>query len=54
MEQLLEIARQIQELSGVIVEALEGVLSGGAPGGEAPAAGEAPPEGEPPAGPPEG
>jgi len=50
MEQLIELLRQIQELAGVAIEALEGATSeGGAPppeggGGEAPP----PPEGPPP------
>lgn len=44
MEELIELLRQIQELAGVGIEALEEALGGGG--------GEAPPEGEPPAGPP--
>lgn len=49
MEQLIELLRQIQELAGVAIEALEGAASGaegggGGGGGEAP-----PPEQAPPA-----
>ena len=43
MEQLEELLRQIQELAGVGIEALQA-----AAGGEAPAEGEAPPQGPPP------
>jgi len=51
MEQLIELLRQIQELAGVGIEALEGAAAGGGEGGPPPE--EAPPaEGEPPAGPP--
>lgn len=49
MEQLLELLRQIQELAGLGVEALEGATEGGgegAPAEGAPAEG-APPEGAP-------
>lgn len=52
MDQLIELLRQIQELAGVGIEALEGAAGGGegeppAEGGEAPAG--PPPEDEPPA-----
>lgn len=49
MEQLIELLRQIEELAGVAIEALEGAAGGGEEG--------APPEGPPPeegAPPPEG
>jgi hypothetical protein len=47
MEQLIELLRQIQELAGVGIEALEQAAGGGAPaGGE----GGPPPEGPPPEG----
>lgn len=51
MEQLVELLRQIQELAGVGIEALEGAAAGAESGAEG-----APPEGEgpPPEGPPEG
>ena len=48
MEQLIELLKQIQELAGVAIDALEGATEGGAP-----AEGE-PPAGEPPAEPPPG
>jgi hypothetical protein len=52
MEQLIELLKQIQELAGVAIEALQGAAEGGAPeGGGAeggPPAEEAPPEGPPP------
>jgi len=41
MEQLVELLKQIQELAGVAIDALEGAAGGG--GGEAPAG--PPPEG---------
>jgi hypothetical protein len=48
MEQLIELLKQIQDLAGVAIEALQGAAEGGAPpeggGGEAPP----PPEGPPP------
>ena len=46
MEQLIELLRQIQELAGVAIDALEGAAGGGEGGG----GGEAPPPEE--AGPP--
>lgn len=50
MEQLIELLKQIQELAGVAIDALEGASeSGGKPGGEGP-----PPEGGPEKGGPEG
>lgn len=51
MEQLIELLKQIQELAGVAIEALQGAAGGGEgapPEGEAPPAGEAPPEEMPP------
>lgn len=50
MEQLIELLKQIQELAGVGIDALEGAEKDSGPeapteGGEAPAP---PPEGEPP------
>jgi len=49
MEQLIELLKQIQDLAGVAIEALQGAAKGGA---EAPpeggGGGEAPPEGAPP------
>lgn len=55
MEQLIELLKQIQELAGVAIDALEGASEGGgkeappAEGGGAPAGGGAPkPEGEAP------
>ena len=51
MEQLIELLKQIQELAGVAVDALEGAASGGegdqgapAPAAEMPAEGGAPPQ----------
>ena len=49
MEQLIELLKQIQELAGVAIEALQGAAGGEGGGGEAPAEGGAPPpEGPPP------
>ena len=51
MEQLIELLKQIQELAGVAIEALQGAGGGGGEGAPAPAegGGEAPPpEGPPP------
>jgi hypothetical protein len=48
MEQLIELLKQIQELAGVAIEALQGATQGGEGGG----GGEAPPPEE--AGPPPG
>jgi hypothetical protein len=48
MEQLIELLKQIQELAGVAIEALQGATGGGEGGG----GGEAPPPEE--AGPPPG
>lgn len=45
MEQLIELLRQIQELAGVAIEALEGAAGGGEGGG---AEGGPPPEEAPP------
>ena len=59
MEQLIELLKQIQELAGVAIEALQGAQGGGAEGGAPPpagggASGTGPPEGTeneaPPAG----
>lgn len=48
MEQLIELLKQIQELAGVAIEALQGATEGGGgEGGGAPEGG-APPEGPPP------
>ena len=52
MEQLIELLKQIQELAGVAIDALEGASQGGEEAG-APAEG-GPPAGEPPAEPPPG
>lgn len=52
MEQLVELLKQIQELAGVAIDALEGAAGGGE---QAAPAGEPGPEGGPPEGaPPEG
>jgi hypothetical protein len=55
MEQLIELLKQIQELAGVAIEALQGAGAGAAEGaagaggeGGAPPEGEAPPEEAPP------
>ena len=48
MEQLIELLKQIQELAGVAIEALQGA-AGGEQGGEPPAEGAPPPKGQPPA-----
>jgi hypothetical protein len=51
MEQLIELLKQIQELAGVAIEALQGAGGGGGEGGGAPApeeGGGPPPEGPPP------
>jgi hypothetical protein len=49
MEQLVELLKQIQELAGVAIDALEGA------GGEKPEGGDKPPaDGPPPEGPPPG
>ena len=45
MEQLIELLKQIQELAGVAIEALQGAAGGGEGGG---AAGGPPPEEAPP------
>jgi hypothetical protein len=48
MEQLIELLKQIQELAGVAIEALQGAAGGGEGGGEAapPAEGEGAPPSE--------
>lgn len=51
MEQLIELLKQIQELAGVAIEALQGAAGGGEGGGEG---GAPPPEGAPAEGPPPG
>jgi hypothetical protein len=51
MEQLIELLKQIQELAGVAIEALQGATEGGGEGAPAPAGGgggEAPPPEAPP------
>ena len=45
MEQLIELLKQIQELAGVAIDALEGATKGG---GEKPEGGPPKPEGGPP------
>ena len=53
MDQLIELLKQIQELAGVAIEALQGATQGGGEGGPPPeGGGEAPPPKE--AGPPPG
>jgi hypothetical protein len=47
MEQLIELLKQIQELAGAAIDALEGAAGGGAPEGGQPEGG-APPEEMPP------
>lgn len=47
MDQLIELLRQIQELAGVAIEALEGAAGGGGGGAEG-----GPPASEPGGGPP--
>ncbi|MGV0950004.1 MAG: hypothetical protein ACOYB3_04980 [Azonexus sp.] len=58
MEQLIELLKQIQELAGVAIEALQGAGQGGKEGGPPPAEGGGeggpPKEGPPPEGPPPG
>lgn len=51
MEQLIELLRQIQELAGAGIDALEQAAGGGGEGGEG---GEGGGQAPPPAGPPEG
>ena len=51
MEQLIELLKQIQDLAGAGIEALQGAMEGGgegAPPEGPPAEGGAPPEGEQP------
>lgn len=47
MEQLIELLKQIQELAGVAIEALQGAAEGGGEGGEGEPAPEGPPQGGP-------
>ena len=58
MEQLIELLKQIQELAGVAIEALQGAAGGAAEGAAEGAKGGGeggpPPEGPPPEGPPPG
>ena len=57
MEQLVELLKQIQELAGVAIDALEGAAKGAGGGEKPPGGGEKPPgggEGGPPPGGPEG
>lgn len=52
MDQLIELLKQIQELAGVAIDALEGGGKGGDAGAKPPEGG--PPEGGPPPGGPDG
>lgn len=49
MEQLIELLKQIQELAGVAIEALQGASEGAAGGAAPEGGGEAPPPEAPPA-----
>lgn len=54
MDQLIELLKQIQELAGVAIEALQGAGEGAKEGSGGGGQGGPPPEGPPPEGPPPG